>query len=123
MTPARFITAWLTILILVAPADARQRTPQQQVTKIPLGSLVLVQMKTGQAVKGRLREVTGTQLTLEPLTPQNAPRQTFLFDDVRSIERPKTQKFPRGLELLAAIPVIVICAVERIFKRNACDEL
>jgi len=116
--------ACLLILTLVIPAEARQRTPQEQVTKIPLGSLVLVQMKDGQVVKGRLREATSTQFTLEPTTPQNAPRQTFLFDDVRSIELPKTQRYPSSpLEFLAAIPAMVICGVLRIFKRNACDDL
>jgi hypothetical protein len=124
MNPIRFLSTWLLALTLIVPAEARHQTPKEQATKIPLGSLVLVQMKTGQGVNGRLREVTSTEFTLEPLTPQNAPRQTFLFDDVRSIEPPKTQRFPRSpVEFLAAIPAMVICGAERIFKRNGCDEL
>lgn len=123
LTQVRFISACLTILMLVTSADARPRTPQERAAKIQLGSLVLVQMKTGQGVKGRLREVTSTELTLDPLAPQNAPRQTLLFDNVRSIELPKTQSFPRSLELLAAVPLIAICRVARIFNRNACDDL
>jgi preprotein translocase subunit YajC len=122
--------ACLLILTLVIPAEARERTPQEQAKKIAIGSKVVAEMKKGGGFEGRLGTVTETQFTLEPLTSGKGSRREILFQDVskiRSVETGKKEILLKPLEglfeLLALIPIIVICGVESVFHKDACSDL
>ena len=65
--------AWLLALILIVPAEARERT-MEQAKKIPLGSEVVVTLKEKQAFTGRLVELNENSFTLRSFVPGEADR-------------------------------------------------
>ena len=124
MKPFRCVTAWLLFLILIVPAEARERTPQEQAKRIAPCSRVVVELKSGRSYFGQLGEVTDTKLVLEP-----QPRE-LMFQDIsriRSVE-PKPV-WLRTLEAPVLIPfrvleatvLIVVCVTTAPFG-GGCDE-
>jgi 2-phospho-L-lactate transferase/gluconeogenesis factor (CofD/UPF0052 family) len=84
------------------------------------GSKVMVQLKNRNTVFGRLVGVTDSNLKLELATPSGS-RRDLLFQDVLSIRH--IREMPKPVEAIATVPVIVICGIESIFNKHACDEL
>jgi hypothetical protein len=120
----------LVLISTVIPAAARERTLQEQATKIHLGSKVMVQMKSfPNTVVGCLVGVTDTNFTVELANSFlqkgrascKGSRRSLLFQDVSSIRR--IREMPKAVEAVATIPVMLICGIEWIFNKNACDEL
>jgi hypothetical protein len=119
----------LVLISTVIPVAARELTLQEPVKKIHRGSKVMVQLTSQNTVVGCLVVVTDTNFTLEL---QNSlvqkgrasckgSRRSLLFQDVSSIRR--IREMPRVVEAIATIPVMLICGIDRIFNKNACDEL
>jgi hypothetical protein len=111
--------AYLLILLLVVPASARQRTPQEQAKRIAPCSRVVVELKSGRSYFGQLGEVTDTKLTLEP-----QPRE-LTFQDIsriRSVEPGRKEIVLKPLRALALVPLVVVCGISAVFKKP-CDDL
>lgn len=119
----------LVLISTVIPVAARERTLQEQANKIHLGSKVMVQLTSQNTVVGCLVGVTDTNFTLElqnSLVKKGGAsckgsRRSLLFQDVSSIRR--IREMPKPVEVIATIPAMLICGIEWIFNKNACDEL
>jgi hypothetical protein len=119
MMPGRSVRALAVLLFILTSAQARERTLQEQAKEIHEGSQVLIQLKNGNTVFGRISNVTDTQFGLTP-TPSGPPNY-FLFQNVSTIRR--IRRAPKAVEALAIIPLAAFCGVAWIFNRNACSEL
>jgi len=129
MKPRNFVV-WLLLLAMAVPALPAERTPQEQARRISRGSRIQVELKTRQIVKGRLGEVTETQLTLEPQNPGSGPGSSYLLQDVskvRSVEL-KDRVWVKALEAPVVIPfrvlewtgVLVACLVDALVYDQGC---
>ena len=103
-------TAWLLVLILIVPAEARERTPMEQAKKIPLGSEVVVSLKDKQVFSGRLGEVGQDGFTLQPFAA--GEDRVVLFQDVKKIterkERSAAHQVRDDILLVLLLPVILV---------------
>jgi hypothetical protein len=120
---------WLLALILIVPAEARERTPQEQAKKVTPGSRIHVHLKTGRLVGGRLGEITETQFSLEPQNPGGGSATTYLFQDVSEIRSAEPKPvWIRTLEAFVIIPFRVIETIGAVVYCTAtvwfgsCDE-
>jgi hypothetical protein len=113
--------ACLLILTLVIPAEARERTPEDQARTIPIGSRVTVTLKTRKIVRGRLGEMTETSFTLDPMKAGSGPGLEMLFQDIsklRSIEPTKKASLLRPMLVPLALPIVLICGPAWIFHKE-----
>lgn len=110
----------LVLLSTLMPVAGQELTLQEQAKKIHHGSKVMVQLKNGNTVFGRLVEVTDSKLTLELAAPSVLHRD-LLFQEISSIRR--IREMPKPVKAIATVPLILLCGVQWIFNKNACDEL
>jgi len=128
----RLVSVGLVVLLLADFAGARERTLVQEAKKITYGSPVRIELKTHQVVEGRLREVTETQLRLEPFNPGNAAASSYYLQDIakiRSTERKPKKAWVKALEAPIVIPLEVLgatlflaaCAATAVFGHGCLD--
>ena len=117
--PSRLLPALLLFSTLVS-VQAKDLELTRQYRKLHRGSHVLVFIRNRSSVVGRVAAVTDTQLALEPINAGGSP-QYFLFGDIFSIRR--IRDVPKPVQGLISVPVAVVCGVQRVFSKNACDEL
>ena len=113
----RRVLAWSVALLLIASAEARERTPAEQARIIARGSKIVVALKTRQTLEGRLGQVRQDGFTLEPLVPGAWSSRDLLFQDVRKIGSAKQLRLNNPLLLplgaVISIPYLIYCSAKR----------
>lgn len=119
----------LAFISILTPVVGQELTLQEQVKRIHPGSKVFVQLTSRNTVVGCLVGVTDTNFTLElqnsidqkGRASCSGSRRSLLFQDVSSIRR--IREMPKAVEAIATVPVAILCGIQWLFNRNACDEL
>jgi hypothetical protein len=120
----RRVLVWSPALLLITSAQARERTPLEQARRIARGSRVQVELKTRRIVWGRLRQMTDTSFTLDPVKVGGGLGIEMLFQDVsqiRSDEPTIKDVLLRPLQVLPLIPIALGCWLGAIFHYPCSD--
>ena len=94
----------LIIVLVVAPAQARDLTIQEQAGKIKLGGKVEVTLASREVLKGRRGAFSGSGFSLEPMKDGVGTARAIEFTDVQRIRR-------TGLNTAEKVAIISVAAI------------
>lgn len=101
----RSAVVFVLVLLLVVPAAHAQEPPdlwRSFAARLAPGAFVVVNLKNGTRVEGRVVQVTSDTLTVLPKTRIAVPARTLAFADVESIDARKEGMSP-GAKVLAGV--------------------
>ena len=104
----RRLLVWSLALLLITSAEARERTPPEQAKKITRGSRIVVRLKDGEFLRGRLGEVGQDRFTLEPLVAGYGPDRELRFQNIQNIQKITSSKLPSSVKQALLLPMVVV---------------